>query len=265
MSVAKDLTEGDLKLGTPKNLTAAQLEKWNAAYGPRNEEFRRASPQGKDLVRWKYQRYAKDYLRCVASVDDNVGRVLAYLDETGLAKSTVVLYSSDNGWYLGEHGWFDKRWMYEESLRVPLLVRWPGAVAPGSEDRHLVSNLDFAETFLEIAGLPVPDDMQGRSLVPLLKGQAPPDWRKSFYYHYYEFPGAHSVARHYGVRTERHKLIHYYHLKEWELFDLEKDPDELKSVYDDPAYAAVREELARELDRLRAHYGVPEDPEPRKK
>ena len=258
MTIAQDMNERDLKLSPPRNFTPEQLEKWNAAYGPKNEEFRKANLQGKDLVRWKYQRYAKDYLRCVASVDDNVGRVLQYLDESGLAANTVVLYSSDNGW-------FDKRWMYEESLRVPLLVRWPGVIKPGSENRNLVSNLDFAETFLEIAGLPVPDDMQGRSLASLFKGQPPTEWRTSFYYHYYEFPGAHSVARQYGVRTEKHKLIHYYHLKEWELFDLEKDPDELKNAYGDPAYASAQADLKKELDRLRAQYQVPDDPEARKK
>ena len=181
---------------------------------------------GKDLVRWKYQRYIKDYLRCVASVDDNIGRVLKYLDDTGLAQNTVVIYSSDQGWYLGDHGWYDKRWMYEESLTMPLVVRWPGAVKPGSVNEDLVSNVDFAETFLDMAGMAdrIPEDMQGRSIVPVLRGETPDDWRATFYYHYYEFPGAHSVAKHYGVRTDRHKLIHFYRTGEWELFDLEKGP-----------------------------------------
>jgi arylsulfatase A-like enzyme len=263
MRIAEDLTERDLKLQPPSNLTPEQKAVWEAAYGPRNEAFRRANLQGKDLVRWKYQRYAKDYLRCVASMDENIGRVLSYLDESGLAARTIVVYSSDNGWYLGEHGWFDKRFMYEESLRVPLIVRWPGVVRPGSENGDMVSNLDFAPTFLEAAGVPVPADMQGRSLVPLLKGETPADWRRSFYYHYYEFPGPHSVARHYGVRTARHKLIHFYQLGEWELYDLEKDPDEARNVYDDPAYADTVRELQKELDRLRALYRVPEkDPPP---
>lgn len=262
MSIARDLTPGDLKLVPPRNLNGEQLKAWNAAYEPKNEAFRKADPQGADLVRWKYQRYVKDYLRCVAAVDDGVGRMLDYLDESGLAKETIVIYSSDQGWYLGEHGWFDKRWMYEESLRMPLLVRWPGAVKPGSENRDMVSNVDFAETLLEMAGVSVPADMQGRSFVPLLKGSTPPDWRRSFYYHYYEFPGPHSVARHYGVRTERHKLIHFYHLGEWELYDLEKDPDELKSVYGDPAYAGMTAELKTELEGLRARLQVPDDPPP---
>ena len=265
MTIAHHLSQSDLKLSTPKNLTPSQSRAWNAVYGPKNAAFRRANLQGKDLVRWKYQRYVKDYLRCVASVDDNLGRVLDYLDESGLAANTVVVYSSDQGWYLGEHGWYDKRWMYEESLRTPLIVRWPGVVKPGSENRDFVSNLDFAETFLDIAGAPVPADMQGRSLLPLLKGKTPKDWRRSFYYHYYEFPGAHDVRRHYGVRTERHKLIHFYNLKEWELYDLKKDPNELKSVYDDPAYAGVVAELKKELTRLREHYRVPEDTRPFKK
>ncbi|HOW19619.1 MAG TPA: sulfatase, partial [Phycisphaerae bacterium] len=166
-------------------LDPAQRKAWDDAYGPRTEDFRRTKRSGRDLTRWKYQQYIKDYLRVIAAVDENVGRLLDYLEEAGLADNTVVVYSSDQGFYLGEHGWFDKRWMYEESLSMPLLVRWPGTVKPGSVEDHLVSNLDFAETFLDIAGIPAPAAMQGRSLVPLLKGTAPPDWRKTFYYHYY--------------------------------------------------------------------------------
>ncbi|MDG2125252.1 MAG: DUF4976 domain-containing protein, partial [Verrucomicrobiales bacterium] len=211
----------------------------------------------KDLVRWKYQRYMKDYLRCVQAVDDDIGKVLEYLDESGLAENTVVIYSSDQGFYLGDHGWFDKRWMYEESLRMPFVVRWPGVIKPGSVNTDLVQNLDFGETFLEIAGVEVPGDMQGRSFASLMKGETPEDWRKSIYYHYYEFPGAHSVARHYGVRTGEHKLIHYYEIGEWELFDLGKDPDELTSVHADPAYAVVRKGLEKELGVLRERYAVP--------
>jgi len=263
MTIKKTMNANDLKLKAPRNLTPEQRQAWDAAYGPKNKAFEEANPQGKDLIRWKYQRYAKDYLRCVDSVDENLGRVLQYLDETGLADNTVVIYSSDQGWYLGEHGWFDKRWMYEESFRTPLIVRWPGVVKPGSANRDMVSNLDFAQTFLDIAGAPQPDDMQGRSIVPVLQGSTPQDWRQSFYYHYYEFPGAHSVRKHYGVRTKTHKLIHFYEkeIDEWELFDLVKDPDEMKSVYGDPAYAKVTAELKAELARLREHYRVPdEDP-----
>ena len=274
MMVAKHLSPFDLKLRPPRNLTAEQLELWNAAYGPKNAAFRKAELSGKDLVRWKYQRYIKDYLRCVASVDDNVGRLLDYLDAHGEADNTIVIYSSDQGWYLGEHGWFDKRWMYEESLHTPLLIRWPGVIQPGSTNQDFVSNLDFAETFLDIAGLAeaIPADMQGRSFVPLLKGATPSDWRQSFYYHYYEFPGSHAVAKHYGVRTRNYKLIHYYRVGEWELFDLEKDPHELHSVYADPAYAAVVTRLKAELARLQQKLDdthpqrpVPGDPETRKK
>jgi len=240
--------------GRYKRFTEEQRKAWDAAYGPKNEAFKKANLQGKELVRWKYQRYIKDYLRTIASVDDNLGRVLDYLDKTGLADNTVVIYSSDQGFYLGDHGWYDKRWMYEESLRMPFIVRWPGKIKPGSVDKHLVQNLDFAETFLDIAGVEVPDDMQGHSLVPLLEGKSLADWRQSIYYHYYEFPGAHSVRRHYGVRTDRYKLIYYYEIDEWELFDLEKDPDELKSVYDDAAYAETVKDLKTELQRLRGHY-----------
>lgn len=259
MSVAKDLTELDLKLTPPKNLTPEQLAAWTAAYEPKNKAFREANLAGKELVRWKYQRYIKDYLRCVASVDENVGRVLNYLDESGLASNTVVIYSSDQGFYLGEHGWFDKRFMYEESYRQPLLVRWPGKVKPGSVNSDLVSNLDFAETMLAAAGAPIPADMQGQSLVPLLMGRTPSDWRKSLYYHYYEHPAVHNVHRHYGVRTARHKLMHFYNIDEWEFYDLEKDPHELRSAYDDPSSAGVVKELKGELARLQQLYKVPDD------
>ncbi|MDP6425256.1 MAG: sulfatase, partial [Planctomycetota bacterium] len=175
MTVAKHLTPNDLKFRTPRNLTPEQLKVWNAAYGPKNAAFEAANLTGKDLVRWKYQRYIKDYLRCVASVDDNIGRVLNYLDDTGLAKNTIVIYSSDQGWYLGDHGWYDKRWMYEESLIMPFVVRWPGVIEAGTTNRDLISNVDFAETFLDMAGCrdQIPGDMQGRSILPILKGQTP--------------------------------------------------------------------------------------------
>jgi arylsulfatase A-like enzyme len=254
MTVAKHLNPDDLKLTPQRGLNPKQLELFSAAYAEENKAFAEANLTGEELVRWKYQRYAKDYLRCIDAVDDNVGRVLDYLDDSGLAKNTVVIYTSDQGWYLGEHGWYDKRWMYEESFRTPLLVRWPGHVQAGGVNTDLVMNLDFAETFLEIAGAKVPDDMQGRGIVPVLEGKTPEDWRQSVYYHYYEFPQPHHVHPHYGVRTARHKLIHFYDLKEWELYDLEKDPSEMKSVYDDPAYAGVVKELKTELERLRKQY-----------
>jgi len=255
MSIAKTMTPNDLKLTPMKNVTPEQKETWDAAYGPKNEAFEKAALQGDDLVRWKYQRYIKDYLRCIASVDENVGRVLDYLDESGLADDTVVIYTSDQGFYLGDHGWFDKRFMYEESLRMPLLVRYPREIRAGAVNEQIVLNLDFAETFLDYAGVSVPGDMQGRSLRPLLRGRTPGDWRRSMYYHYYEYPAVHSVKRHYGVRTQRYKLIHFYNdIDEWELYDLKNDPDELKNVHGNPKYAGVVKELKEELKQLRAKY-----------
>jgi arylsulfatase A-like enzyme len=253
------MTPLDLKLDPPPGISAEQKKAWDAYYGPRNEAFRKANPQGKDLVRWKYNRYMHDYLACISSVDDSVGRVLDYLKEAGLDKNTIVIYASDQGFYLGEHGWFDKRWIFEESLRTPLLVRWPRRLKAGSVNRDIVSNVDFAQTFLDAAGVPAPDGMQGRSLVPLLEGKRPTDWRKSFYYHYYEHPAVHSVARHYGVVTERYKLIRFYEpeFDYWELFDLEKDPREMRSVYGKPEYAAVQLVLEAELARLRSELKVP--------
>lgn len=254
MTVAQHLNPHDLKLSPQRGSTEEQRAAWDAAYGPKNAAFREAKLEGEDLVRWKYQRYIKDYLRCVASVDDNIGRVLDYLERSGLAENTIVIYSSDQGWYLGDHGWYDKRWMYEESLKMPFVIRWPCVIKPGSVNKDMISNVDFAASFLDMAGCKeaTPADMQGKSFVPLLRGERPADWRDSFYYHYYEFPGPHEVAKHCGVRTKRHKLIHYYRVGEWELFDLEKDPDELKSVYDDPAYADVVARLKREIVRLQA-------------
>ncbi|HEX6588351.1 MAG TPA: sulfatase/phosphatase domain-containing protein, partial [Longimicrobiales bacterium] len=210
-----------------------------------------------------YQRYVGDYLRAAMTVDANVGRVLDFLREAGLEENTVVIYTSDQGFFLGDHGFFDKRWMYEESLRTPLLVRWPGVIEPGSVNRDLVMNLDLAQTMLELGGAPAPATMQGRSVVPLLRGETPADWRDAIYYQYFEYPGWHMVQRHYGVRTHRYKLIHYYELGEWELFDLARDPNELASVHDDPAYADVRRALEVRLDELRAGYAVPaRDPVP---
>lgn len=254
MTVERHLTPNDLKLTQPRNLTPEQLDAWNAAYGPKNEEFEKMNLKGKDLVRWKYQRYIKDYLRCIASVDENIGRVLEYLDESGLAENTLVIYSSDQGFYLGDHGWFDKRWMYEESLRMPLVARWPGKIKRGTVNRDLVQNLDFAETFLDVAGVSIPGDMQGESLKPILQGETPDDWRDAIYYHYHEFPAEHQVQRHYGIRTQRYKLIHYYLIDEWELFDLEKDPREMKSVYGKKDYKVIGDHLKKELYRLQQKY-----------
>jgi len=255
MSIEKTMNATDLKLTAPKNLNPEQKKDWDAAYNPQNEAFQKANLQGKDLIRWKYQRYIKDYLRCIASIDDNVGRLLDYLDSAGLAENTVVFYTSDQGFYLGDHGWFDKRFMYEESLRMPLVVRYPKEIKAGSVNKDLVQNLDFASTFLDFAGVETPADMQGESLRQILRGKTPPQWRESIYYHYYEYPAVHSVKRHYGVRTQRYKLIHFYHdIDEWELYDMKKDPDELKNLYNDPAYAKIVEQLKTELKRLRDKY-----------
>jgi arylsulfatase A-like enzyme len=259
MTIARTMTAEDLKLKPPAALTAEQRTSWDAYYGPRNAAFRKRRLEGKELVRWKYQRYLHDYFACIASVDDSVGRILDYLKEAGLERNTLVVYSSDQGFFLGEHGWFDKRWIFEESLRTPLLLRWPGVVKPGSINRSLVSNLDFAETFLKAAGVPVPEGMQGHSLLPLLQGKTPAQWRKSFYYHYYEYPGPHNVRRHYGVVTDRYKLVHFYEpdVDYWELFDLHTDPHELRSVHGQREYAQVQKDLEEELKRLRGELKAP--------
>lgn len=251
----------DLKMGDPpQRLNDAQREAWEKAYGPKKEAFAAAKPEGKDLVRWKYKRYMEDYLGCIAAVDESIGKVLDYLDESGLTENTLVVYTSDQGFYLGEHGWFDKRFMYEESLRMPFLVRYPAMIEPDTSNDALVCNLDFAPTFLDLAGVDIPHEMQGRSLSPLLAGKEPGGWRQSVYYHYYEFPAVHMAKRHYGVRTKRYKLMHFYHdIDAWELYDLEKDPNELINLYGDPAYTDVTAELKRELSRLRKKYGDSEE------
>ena len=236
----------------------------NPQYAKRNAYFKKHQPTGKDLVRWKYQLYMKDYLRCIWAVDRSVGELLDYLKESGLDQNTIVMYCSDQGFYMGEHGWFDKRFMYEESFRTPLLVRWPNHVKPGSVNTDFVQNIDFAETFLAMAGVEAPEEMQGENIIPLMKGQTPTDWRKSLYYHYYEFPGPHSVRKHEGVSEKRFKLIRYYGKgvpdgEEWEFFDLEKDPSEMKSEYANPEYSNEVKRLKKELLRLRKYYKVPED------
>ncbi|MEA3407887.1 MAG: sulfatase [Chloroflexota bacterium] len=243
MRVARDLNRRDLKTDPPEGLTAEEEKSW------------------------KYQRYIKDYLRVVASVDDNVGRLLDYLEE-GLAEDTVVIYTSDQGFFLGDHGWFDKRFMYEESLRMPFIIRYPREIEAGAINDDIMLNVDFAPTFLDFAGIDVPEAFQGRSFRPLLRGQTPSDWRQSMYYRYWMHKAHHNVYAHYGLRTKRYKLIYYYndalgqpgaidetYDPEWELFDLKKDPHELNSVYDDPAYADVVEELSEELHRLQQELG----------
>jgi len=236
--------------------TEEQLAAWDESYGQMNNEFMEEYPgmDDEDLMKFKYQRYMQDYLGCIAAVDENVGRILEYVEENGLADNTIIVYTSDQGFYLGEHGWFDKRFMYEESMSTPLIIRWPGEVKPGSRSRKLVQNLDFAETFLDAAGLSVPEDMQGVSLLPLLKGQDN-EWRDALYYHYYEYPAVHMVKKHYGIKTDRFKLIHFYDdVDEWELYDLDNDPNEMNNVYEDPAYMDTREELGKKLEELRVYY-----------
>lgn len=251
----------DLPIRTDKSawrnlqrMTPEQVKAWRAAYGPKDKAFHEANLTGKDLVRWKYQRYAKNYLRSVKGVDESVERVVNTLDELGLDDNTIVIYSSDQGFYIGDHGWYDKRWMYEESLKMPFIVKWPGVANPGSRTTKMVQNLDYASTFLDIAGAPIPDDMQGLSLVPLLKGENPSDWRKSIYYHYYEYPSVHMVPRHNGIRTNRFKLMHFYQFDEWEFYDLRSDPDEYNNLYGNPDYKNMINRMKRELAGLVEKY-----------
>jgi arylsulfatase A-like enzyme len=264
MTIAETMTDRDVKLVTPAQLTPEQRAEWDTYYEPRNELFRESKLSGKDLIRWKYQRYMHDYLGTIKAVDEGVGKLLDYLDAEGLSENTIVVYCADPGFYLGEHGWFDKRWIFEESLRTPLVVRWPGVTKPGSVNTDLVSNVDFAETFLEATGIDVPAEMQGQSMVPLFKSETPADWRTSFYYHYYEFPVPHHVRPHYGVVTDRYKLVHFYapDVDYWELFDRQSDPHELKSVYGEKQYAETQSELEAELARLRTELKVPDEDPP---
>jgi len=227
MRIDRDLNKTDLKRDPPPGLSAVELKKW------------------------KYQRYMRDYLACVASIDDNVGRLLEYLDKHNLAGNTIVIYTSDQGFFLGDHDWFDKRFMYEESLRMPFLVRWPGQVKPNTANAVMILNVDFAPTLLEAAGEKVPADIQGRSFLPLLHGETPADWRTSMYYRYYHYPQDHRVQPHYGLRTHKYKLIFFNKINQWELFDLEKDPHELKNVYADRAYAETVKKLKEEMYRLK--------------
>jgi arylsulfatase A-like enzyme len=256
MGIADEMNEYRLMIQYSSQFTPEQFEIFDGFFKPRNQPYIEGDFSGKERTRWHYQRFIKNYLRCIAAVDENTGRLLDYLDRTGLAKNTMVVYSSDQGFYLGDYGWFDKRWMYELSLRTPLIVRWPGIIQPGSSSSELVLNLDLPQTFLEVAGLQPPSSMQGRSLVPILKGRAPDDWRSSIYYHYYE-GGGHGVPKHEGVRTQSHKLIHFYTLNEWELYDLEKDPGEMQNVINARAYAEVLEDLRLELAELRRIYALP--------
>ncbi|MDP6858202.1 MAG: sulfatase [Verrucomicrobiales bacterium] len=238
-----------------KRMSKEQIKSWREYYAPLDKKFHESKLSGKDLVRWKFQRYAKNYLRCVRGVDDSVGKIQDVLKELKLDKNTVVIYSSDQGFYIGDHGWYDKRWMYEESLKMPLIVKWPGVTESGSRATQMVQNLDYAETFLEMAGAKIPENMQGMSLVPILKNGRAENWRKSIYYHYYEFPSVHMIPRHYGIRTERYKLMHFYQFgNEWEMYDLQEDPDELQNIYGKTGKEKLQEDMKKQLVAIRKYY-----------
>ncbi len=237
-------------------LTDAQKKAWDEYYMPISDKFFADPPEGKALVEWKYQRYMNDYLKSIVSVDENVGRLLDYLEEKGMLDNTLVVYTSDQGFYLGEHGWYDKRFMYEESFGMPLVMRYPPAIKPGTVSERLVMNLDFAPTVMEFLNIETNEPWQGRSILPFMKGEEVDDWRKGIYYHYYEYPhGWHKVKRHYGIRTDRYKLIHFYNdIDQWELYDLENDPEEMYNIYDD-ADPELIVGLKKQLDGLQEQYG----------
>jgi arylsulfatase A-like enzyme len=238
-------------------MTEVEKAAWDAHYDSINRAFADHPPEGAELSEWKYQRYIKDYLRCVAAIDDSVGRLLDRLDELGLSDNTIVVYTSDQGFYLGEHGWYDKRFMYEQSMRTPLIIRYPAGIPAGQVADALVVNLDTAPTLLDFAGVPAPLEIQGRSMRPLTQGEIPNDWRQGVYYHYYEYPhGWHSVRPHYGIRTDRYKLIHFYgELDAWELYDLEKDPHEMTNLYGNEDYSEIAETLLEQLRSLQQEFG----------
>ncbi len=252
--VGADLTNRDLKLTPPAGLAGPALNQWRSTKPDVVTTLLDGASvtlRGEALVRWKYQRYMQDYLATVQSVDDNVGRLLAYLDSAGLARNTMVIYTSDQGFFLGDHGLFDKRFMYEESIRMPFLVRWPAGITPGTRSDAMGLNIDFAPTFLDVAGLPPSSDMQGRSLLPVLRGRTPADWRASMYYRYYHDPGDHNTRAHYGVRTRTHKLIYFPTKDQWELFDLVNDPYEVHNLYGERGLAPLTATLKAELQRLK--------------
>jgi len=275
MSIAKDMNviydlkmadkEKEIKTDQPgldragrnilNSMNVEQRKKWDAYYDPIIEDFKAKNLSGRELAEWKFQRYMQDYLACIKSVDENVGRVLTYLEEKGMLENTIIVYTSDQGFYMGEHGWFDKRFMYEESFRTPLMIRLPKSMKQKKEINQMVQNIDFAPTLLDAAGVTVPSDMQGCSLMPLLKGKKMKDWRTSLYYHFYESQDDHAVNKHYGVRTDRYKLIHFYNrIDTWELYDLKKDPDEMRNVINDPSYAKILSAMKAELMKLQEKY-----------
>ncbi len=249
-----------------ERMTPAQYEAWMEAYTPRNQAFIDQQLKGDDLVKWKYQRYLKDYLRCIKTIDDEVGRLIAYLEKEGLMENTIIVYTSDQGFYMGEHGWFDKRFMYEESFRTPLIIRYPEKIKGGSVCDALVQNIDYAPTYLALAGIEKPEQMVGTSLIPLFGGHAPSDWRQYLYYHYYDYPAIHQVRRHDGVRDDRYKLIHFYGeatgkdaaINCNELYDLQADPNEVNNLYGNPDYAEATARLQQRLDQFRTDLKVDE-------
>jgi len=274
MSIEKDMDlvydlkmlddEGEIKTAYRKmfermisTLNPEQRKEWDAYYNPIIAEFKKSGLKGKELALWKYKRYMQDYLRCIYSLDQNIGRILDYLEVNNLTDNTIVVYTSDQGFYMGEHGWFDKRFMYEQSLRTPLLMRVPKKYGGfKGEISEMVQNIDYAPTFLDFAGVDIPEEIQGKSLKPLLTGEKKTQWRDAIYYHYYEYPNEHMVVRHYGIRTDRYKLIHFYDkiYDGWELYDLENDPDEIQNLYDDKSYEVIRMELTDRLSELQIEY-----------
>ncbi|MES2372258.1 MAG: sulfatase [Bacteroidota bacterium] len=249
-----DKAEVDYYNGIINRIPAEERKKILEIYKERGEIIQKLRPQGKELLKWKYQWYMQDYLACVASVDENVGRVLDYLDESGLAKNTLVIYTSDQGFYLGQNGWFDKRWMYDVSMRSPLMARWPGHIKPGTKTNTMVQNIDYAPTFLDVAGVKIPASMQGLSLKTVLQDPAKTLPRNSLYYHFYEYAADHTVLQHIGVRTDRYKLLYFYTVKEWQLFDLQKDPAELNNLVGNRSYLKIMADMKKELMRLRDVY-----------
>ena len=272
MNIYRDMYEGhDLKMTVAKGsaqlrynrwpgafdrMTHAQQAEWDALMQADNDRLNATPLSGRDLALWKYQRYMQQYLGTIAAVDEGVGAVLDYLEESGLDRNTIVVYTSDQGFYLGEHGWFDKRFIYEESMRTPFLIQYPGHIRPGTRIAAPIQNIDYAPTFLDYAGVKGPATIQGRSMTPLLTGRTPRDWRKDLYYHYYEFPGFHSVRAHYGVRGERYKLVRFYGdgLDAWEFYDLKTDPREMDNRIADPAMKAPIARMKRRLVELRREY-----------
>jgi uncharacterized sulfatase len=279
MNIYRDMYEGhDLKMVTGVDsdslrydpwphafmgtMTPGEQQRFFDAYRERNNDYHTTPMTEKEIAEWKYQRYLQDYLATIRAVDESVGQLLDYLKATGLDENTLIIYSSDQGFYLGEHGWFDKRFMYEESFGMPLLMQYKDHIQPGTQVKGLTQNIDFAPTLLDFCGIDIPDDMQGESFRELTEtGRTPEGWRRSLYYHYYEFPGFHSVRAHYGVKTERYKLICFYKEKLWELYDLQNDPQEIDNIYGRRGTAMITRELKKELERLRTLYDLPEEPQ----